>query len=172
MPSHKVLGPYNDIECKQATCVFSSASPDTVTSIMMLHAEPRLAWKDDRVPFLYPVLTLGALLSPWVSALQCQGNPQQWSPRKQSVLLRTSSYYPCGYCRAANNSISRLNVRNVFWKDDLRTCLSSRVLLANPSRCSVWTSATHLHLFHILKTVVWFRPMRVVISWNDKMHSR
>jgi hypothetical protein len=59
---------------------------------------------------------------PRVSVLQCQGKPQQWSPRKQSVLLQTSSHCPCGYFRAANNSISRLTVRNVavrFCKADL-----------------------------------------------------
>ncbi len=39
--------------------------------------EPGLVWKDDVVPLLYPVLSLGSLLFPRLSMLQFQGKPQQ-----------------------------------------------------------------------------------------------
>ena len=40
-PSHKMQGPYADIECKQVTCGLLEAS-DTNTAIRTLHAEPGL----------------------------------------------------------------------------------------------------------------------------------
>ncbi len=100
IPSHQGQYPYDDVERRQRAF---SVTPDKDTSIMMLHAEPGFVQKDGVVPFLYPVLLLGAPLSPRVSVLQCQGTPQQWSAHKQSVLQETSSHCLCGYlcCKQA-----------------------------------------------------------------------
>ncbi|GFU76746.1 hypothetical protein TNCV_2391411 [Trichonephila clavipes] len=72
IPSHKMLDPYDDIFCKQATCVLLG-----VSRYRYVHNDAHM--NGIRLKRRYsakPVLPLGAPLSLHVSMLQCQGKSQ------------------------------------------------------------------------------------------------
>lgn len=124
---------------------------DTDTTIMMLHAEPGLVWKDDMVSLLYKVYR-------WE---QNYHRSYLWCGVKGSLNKGSRADCPCccwrcrivvvtDICRSANKTISWIEVHNVAirsYKADLTTCLSFRALVArgrwNLAWRSVWPFWTH-----------------------------